>query len=135
MGTKIEKDLWALEKEFWKALQDKDEDAAIRLTDFPCIITGPQGVGSIDQMTFTAMLRDPRYTIKRAVLNEPQVRLLRDDVAVVAYRVHEELDVEGEPLELDVAESSTWIRRKGHWACAEHSEAIAGDPFGRDRNK
>jgi hypothetical protein len=135
MGTKTEKDLWALEKQFWKALQDKDEITAIRLTDFPCIVSGPQGVGSVDELTFRAMVRDPRYTIRRAELKDPQVRMLRDDVAVVAYRVHEELTVEGEPVTLEAADSSTWIRRKGQWACAEHAEAIVGDPFGRDVRK
>jgi hypothetical protein len=62
-----------------------------------------------------------------------QVRLLRDDVAIVAYQVYEELTVDGKPVTLDAADSSTWVRRNGRWLCALHTEAIAGDPFGRDR--
>jgi hypothetical protein len=46
--------------------------------------------------------------------------------------VHEDLTVDGKPVTLDAAESSTWVRRDGRWACAMHTEAIAGDPFGRD---
>jgi hypothetical protein len=61
------------------------------------------------------------------------VRLLGDDVAIVAYQVHEELTVDGKPVTLDAADSSTWVRRDGRWLCALHTEAIAGDPFGRDR--
>ena len=55
------------------------------------------------------------------------------DVALVAYKVHEELTVEGELLTLESAESSVWVRREGGWRCAMHSESILGDPFGRDR--
>jgi hypothetical protein len=61
-----------------------------------------------------------------------QVRQLNDDVAVLAYTVHEDLTVDGKPVTLDAAESSTWVRRDGHWACAMHTESITGDPFGRD---
>jgi hypothetical protein len=32
-------------------------------------------------------------------------------------------------------DSSTWVRRNGCWLCALHTEAIAGDPFGRDRQR
>jgi hypothetical protein len=54
-------------------------------------------------------------------------------VTLLAYEVHEEPTVDGRLVELDAAETSTWIRRNGHWACALHSESIEGDPFGRDR--
>ena len=59
--------------------------------------------------------------------------MLRDDVAIVAYQVTEELTVDGKPVTLNAADSSTWIRRNGGWMCALHTEAIAGDPYGRDR--
>ena len=38
-------------------------------------------------------------------------------------------------MALDAADSSTWVRRDGRWLCAMHTEAIAGDPFGRDRGR
>jgi hypothetical protein len=55
--------------------------------------------------------------------------------AAVAYQVHEELTVDGKPVTLDAADSSTWVRRDRRWLCALHTEAIAGDPFGRDRQR
>jgi len=48
--------------------------------------------------------------------------------------VHEELTVEGKPVTLDAADSSTWVRRDGHWLCAAHTETLSGDPYGRDRH-
>jgi ketosteroid isomerase-like protein len=135
MATKtIEDVLRGLEKRYWQALQDQDVDAALRLTDEPCIVTGAQGVGMIDRMTLASMMKDANYTLKRFELKEgAHVRLLRDDVAILAYQVHEELTVDGKPVSLDAADSSTWVRREGRWLCAMHTEALAGDPFGRDR--
>jgi len=132
--TNLEQELYDLEKQFWQAMKDRDVETAIRLTDFPCIIAGPQGAAGIDESAFTAMMKDTRYSLDSFELErDPTVRLVSDDVAIVAYKAHEELIVEGKRVELDVADSSTWIRRDGRWVCAQHSEAIIGDPFGRDR--
>jgi hypothetical protein len=91
-------------------------------------------VGAVDRKTLAAMIKSASYTLHRFELKEgAQVRLLGDDVAIVAYQVHEELTVDGKPVALDAADSSTWVRRDGRWLCAMHTEAIAGDPFGRDR--
>jgi uncharacterized protein (TIGR02246 family) len=136
MGTKaIEKELVKLEKQYWQALKDGDVEAAMRLTDDPCIVTGAQGVGLLDKKELAAMMRSAPYTLRDFEVNEDvQVRLLQDDVAILAYKVHEELTVDGKPVALDAAESSTWVRRDGHWVCALHTESIAGDPYGRDRH-
>jgi hypothetical protein len=93
--TTIEAELLDLEKRYWQALKDQDVDAAMRLTDEPCIVTGAQGIGLIDRKTLAAMMKATAYT----------------------------------------ADSSTWVRRNGRWLCALHTEAIAGDPFGRDRQR
>lgn len=132
-NAKDQKEFLELEQRFWAAMKEGDLDAALELTDFPCILAGAQGVSSVDKQTFTAMMKEPRYTINSAELSDMQVRRMSSDVAVVAYKVHEELLVDGKPVELDAADSSTWIRRDGRWVCVAHSEVIAGDPFGRDR--
>jgi len=130
----VEAELLELEKRFWQALKDQDADTAMRLTDEPCIVTGAQGVGAIDRKTLGVMIKSASYTLQRFELKQgAQVRLLRDDVAIVAYQVHEELTVDGKPVAFDAADSSTWVRRDGRWLCAMHTEAITGDPFGRDR--
>ncbi len=135
MATKsVETELLELEKQYWQAIKDKDAEAAMRLTDDPCIITGAQGVGRLDHKALGAMLKAASYTLNHfEVKDDVQVRLLRDDVAIVAYKVHEDLTVDGQSVVIDAADSSTWIRRDGKWVCALHTEAIAGDPFGRDR--
>ena len=121
------------EQRFWRALAERDVAAATDLTDFPCLLTGPQGASSVDRETFTQMMKDAPYTLDRFDLSDVKIRQLSDDVAVVAYKVDEKLTLDGKPLELEAIESSTWIRRDGKWRCAQHSEALAGDPFGRDK--
>ena len=94
----------------------------------------PSGVSRIDKKTIVEMMRNAPYTIDDFELDDDfQIRMIGNDVAIVAYKVHEELTVEGEPVTFDAAESSTWIRRNGSWVCALHTEALTGDPFGRDR--
>ena len=54
-----------------------------------------------------------------------------DDVAVIGYTITEHLEVDGKPMTLKAAESSTWLRQNGRWQCVQHSESVLGDPFGR----
>jgi len=135
MTTKqVEDELVELEKQYWQALKDNDIDAAMRLTDDSCFVAGAQGVARLDKQKLSAMMKGASYTLKSFRLSDDvQVRLLRDDVAIVAYKVHEELTVDGQPVSLDAADASTWVRRDGKWVCALHTESISGDPFGRDR--
>ena len=137
MATKaVEHELLALEKQYWQAIKDKDVEAAMRLTDDPCFVTGAQGIGRIDRKGLAAMMSAAPYTLHDfTVHDDAQVRLLRDDVAILAYNVHEELTVDGKSVTLEAADSSTWVCRDGRWVCALHTEAITGDPFGRDQRQ
>ena len=126
-------ELLDLEKQYWQAMKDKDVETAMRLTDEECIVTGAQGVARVNRQALSDMLKSAPYTLHDFELKDEQVSQLHDDVAILAYTVHEELTVDGKPVSLVSADASTWIRRDGRWRCALHTEAIAGDPFGRDR--
>jgi hypothetical protein len=43
------------------------------------------------------------------------------------------MDVEGKPLTLKAADTTTWVCKHGKWLAALHTESVLGDPFGRDR--
>ena len=133
----IEAELLDLERQFWTSMKDKDPEVATRLTDFPCILAGAQGVSKIpDVQTFSAMLNSPGWSIRDFQLGDDvQVRMVSDDVAIIAYRVRETLTVEEKPVSLEAADASVWVKRDGKWLCALHTESIAGDPFGRDRQE
>lgn len=120
----MEKELIGLETRYWQAMKDKDVDTALNLTDFPCLVSGPQGVRSIDRDTYESMMKKSPWQLRDFELEEPRVRLLGEDTAIVTYRVREEMMVDGAPKSIEAADSSTWVRRDGRWACAQHSEAI-----------
>ena len=62
-----------LEKQFWQAIRDKDLDAALRLTDDPCILTGSQGVMQIGREQFMDMMKGANFTLHRfAFQGEPR---------------------------------------------------------------
>lgn len=131
----IENELINLERRYWQSMKDKDASAANGLTDYPCFIIGAQGVGSIDgATTYSSMLDASDWALQDFDLEDgAQVRLLSNDVAIVAYKVREKLTVDDKPVTFEAADASVWVRRDGHWRCAMHTESLAGDPFGRDR--
>lgn len=132
--TSVERELLDLERQYWQAIQDGDVETSLRLSADPCVVTGASGIGSIDRDTLGKMFRHAPWKLESFTLKDgAQVRMVTQDVAVVAYQVHEVLTVEGQRVELDAADASTWVRQDGTWTCALHTEAIAGDPFGRDR--
>jgi len=133
MQRVIEKEILDLEKRFWKTMQDKDIDAALQLTDDPCIVTGAQGVARIDKQTFAKLMTNSTWKLHDFDIKEVQVQPLSNDVVVIGYKAHEELTVDGQPLTFDAADASTWVRKNGRWLCALHTESLVGDPFGRDR--
>jgi hypothetical protein len=130
----VETELLELERQYWQAMQDRDIDAAVKLTEFPCIVSGASGTMRVERPAFEQMMRNPSYRIQKVELDpKAEVRLLTDDVAIVAYKMTEEVTVGGEHVKFEAADASTWVRRKGHWRCALHTESIQGDSFGRDR--
>jgi ketosteroid isomerase-like protein len=132
----IGQELLSLEKQYWQAMKDGDVATALRLTDDPCIVVGPSGIMRVAKDELAKMMQSAAHTLDQfEVRPDAEARSISDDVAVLAYKVHEELTVDGRPLVLDVADCSTWVRRGGQWVCAVHTETITGDPFGRDRTR
>lgn len=132
---KTEDEILLLEKRYWEAIKANDLDTALMLTDDPCIVTGAQGVSSIDRATFEKMMKANAWKLESFELTDFQVRKVNDDVVIAAYKVKESVTVDGKPMAFEAADSSTWIRKDGSWVCALHTEAVQGDPFGRDRRK
>lgn len=129
----VEKELLELENQFWQTIKDKNVDAATKLTDYPCLVAGASGIAKVDKETFVKMMTGAKYTLHAFEIKDSEVRMLNDDTALVAYKVHEELTVEGAKVSMDAADASVWVRRNGSWKCALHTESLQGDPYGRDK--
>lgn len=130
-----EQELVETEQRFWDAMKTKDGKAAAELTDDGCIVVGAQGVSAIDRASMRKMTEGGKWELQQFTFNEKtrQVRLISDDVAIVGYTVSERIVVEGKTLQFDANDSSVWVRRDGEWRCALHTESLAGDPYGRDK--
>ncbi len=134
--TTTEMDLLKLERRYWQAIKDRDVDEAMKLTDDPCIVAGASGIAKVDHQAFSHIMNAAKYTLNGFELNDDAtVRMIGDDIAILAYKVHEDLTVDGKHVKMNAADSSVWVRRDGHWLCALHTESLLGDPYGRDRNK
>lgn len=131
----LESDILAREKQFWQSMIDKDGQAGSRLAADPCLVTGAQGVGRIDRKTFAKMMAEGAWQLHAFEFSDVKVEAVTDDVAVIAYKVREELTVDGERLTMEAADASTWVRKGGAWTCALHTESVLGDPYGRDRTQ
>jgi ketosteroid isomerase-like protein len=122
-----------VERRFWDAMQENDGTTAAEMTDDTCIVVGAQGVNAISPESMASMTREGKWQLQRYTLDDDsaQVRMIGEDVALVAYSVHEEVKMNGKPMSVDANDASVWVRRDGEWRCAMHVEAVAGDPFGR----
>jgi hypothetical protein len=129
----LKSELVGLERRYWDALKDRDKAAALELTADPCIVTGAQGVAKLDRRSFASMMDAGGWTLKNYDLKDIEVQRLGDDVAIVGYKVREELEVDGQSVTLEAADASTWVRKGESWVCALHTESVLGDPYGRDR--
>jgi hypothetical protein len=127
----LKQDLLEREKRYWNAIKTKDAQVAARLTDDTCIIVGAQGVGEISRDAVSQMLGESTHELRSFSLDDVHFRRLSNDVVALAYKVSEELTVDGKTINLVAYDSSVWMNRDGEWVCVVHTEAPAGDPFGR----
>lgn len=132
-----ERELLDIERRFWDAMKTKDAQRAAQMTDDGCIIVGAQGVSAIDGKTMGKLTSEGKWQLEQFAIDDKntQVRFVGNDVAIVAYRVTERVAIDGQTLAVEANDSSVWVRRDGEWLCALHTESLAGDPFGRDRQK
>ncbi len=133
-GTHMDREILALEREYWQSMITKDPDVATRLTADQSIIVGAQGVGTVSKQEIGSMIRSDQWKLRNYEFGD-DVKFTSTDpnTAIIAYSVKEDLEVDGKSLMLEAYDSSVWTRRNGSWECVMHTEAVKGDPFGRDR--
>ncbi len=135
MARTDEQKIIDLEKKFWRTMVDKDIEGSVAMLAGEFIVAGSQGTARLTHDDYRGMAKqgDSLWQLKSFQLDDLKVMFPSDDVAVIAYTVTEEMEVEGEPVTLKAADATTWIRQDGEWLAALHTESVLGDPFGRDR--
>jgi len=133
--TTAEQEIVHLEEQYWQAIKAKDLATLNRMTDDPCVVAGSQGGAIVDRKGYEGMLNGAKWSVLDFQMSDVKVHMAREDVALIVYKVREELDVDGERVTLDATDASTWIHRDAGWVCSLHTESVIGDPYGRDRKK
>ena len=116
-----------LETRFWQSMVDKDPGAAMEMIAAECLIAGPSGTMRIDPETYGEMTRKGQWTLKAFEFDDLEVVFPANDVAVVAYKVHQTGDIKGEKMDMRCADTSTWVKQDGDWKCSAHSETVLED--------
>ena len=125
--TTSAKTIEKLETRFWQSMVDKDPETAMALIAEECLIAGPAGTMRITPAQYGEMTEEGAWRLDAFEFDELDVLFPADDVAVVAYKVHQTGEMKGEPMDLHCADTSTWVKQDGGWKCSAHTETILGE--------
>lgn len=116
-----------LEKRFWQSMQDKDPATAQAMIADQGLVVGPMGTMRMDPAEYGKMTEAGEWTLESFKLSELDVIFPAEDTAIVAYKVHQTGDMKGQPMDLNCADSTVWVRDGGDWKVALHTETMLED--------
>jgi ketosteroid isomerase-like protein len=115
-----------LEKAFWQSMVDNDADKAMRMIADECLITGPMGTMRSDPADYKRMAERGDWELDKFEFSDVEVIFPAEDTAIIAYKVHQTGTMKGRKMDLECADSTTWVRDGRDWKCALHTESIVG---------
>lgn len=120
----MENQILELEKKYWKAMETRDFDTVKKLTRFPCIVAGKDGVRSVDEASFKKMF-DSGAGSQMKVLNisDAESDIIDERTATLAYLIELEYEVKDQKSSGKCACTSTWVKENDGWVCAMHTES------------
>ena len=113
-----------LERQFWQTMVDKDAKGAATMIADQGLVAGPRGTMTIDPAKYEKMTEEGQWTLTSFDMKDVKVVHPAQDVAVIAYTVRQKGDMQGKPMDMKCADSSTWVRQGGEWKCALHTETV-----------
>ena len=113
-----------LETRFWQSMVDKDAETAKAMIADECLITGARGAMKLYPDKYEAMTEDGKWRLDSFEFSDAEVIFPSDDVAVVAYKVRQKGEMQGKAMDMQCADSSTWVRKDDAWKCALHTETV-----------
>ena len=133
--TITDQELLELERQYWDALKDGDAGVVRRLTADNSTTAGARGVNVLSPDSIAKMVASAPYKLNSYRIDPQTTRINRicDDAVAISYGLHEDLEVDGKPVQLDAFDTSVWKQTGDGWVCVLHTESIKGDPYGRDR--
>ena len=118
-----------LERMFWQSVVDMDLETAGALLDGHSISVGPWGIHHFSPDEYRAMAASGNARLTAFEFFDEQVVFPTPEIAVATYRARQAFTMAGEQQEMEVYDTTTWVRRDGQWrACAHTETAAEGDP-------
>lgn len=130
MATATKDEIIALEKDYWDAMKRKDGTRSSQLSGKISLTTGARGVTSIPKEKMGRMTEEGDWTLEAYKFEDVEVITPAPDVAIIAYKVKQNVTMQGKKQEFEAADISTWIRGADGWECHAHSETILQDSKG-----
>jgi hypothetical protein len=96
----------------------------MRMIADECLITGPMGTMRSDPDDYKRMTEQGDWELEDFELSDVQVIFPVEDTAIIAYKVHQTGTMKDQPMDLNCADSTTWVREGAEWKCALHTETI-----------
>lgn len=120
----MENQILELEKKYWKAMETRDFDTVKKLTRFPCIVAGKDGVRSVDEASFKKMFDSGAGSQMKVLdISDAESDIIDERTATLAYLIELEYQVKDQKSSGKCACTSTWIKENGNWICAMHTES------------
>ena len=123
----IEDEIVGLEKSYWDAIKRKDGKTTASLSGKTSLVTGANGVMSIEKDKMGSMTEEGTWELKSYQFSDVSVVTPSPDVAIIVYKVTQTVSMDGTDRQFTAADSSTWIRGSAGWECHAHSETILSD--------
>jgi ketosteroid isomerase-like protein len=124
--SKRQGEIERLEKAFWQSMVDGEPEVATGMLTEPALMVSSHGANKFDHAAYTKMARDDRYRLVDYAISGMDVIFPKDDVAIASYRVRQTMEMEGKPVQMDVFDTSTWVKVDDGWRCVLHTESEAG---------
>ena len=115
-----------LEETFWQSMVEKDAETAMGMIADECLITGPMGTLRSDPADYKRMTEQGDWDLDKFEFSDVEVIFPVEDTAIIAYKVHQTGTMKGQKMDLNCADSTTWVRDGEAWKCALHTETIVG---------
>ncbi len=118
-----------LERRFWQSVVDMDMETACALLDAQSVSVGPWGIHHFSPAEYAQMAQAGNARLTSFEFFDATVVFPTSGIALATYRARQAFTMAGERHEMEVYDTTTWVRRDGRWrACAHTETAAEGDP-------
>lgn len=118
-----QKEIEGLERAFWDSMIAGMPEVATNMLTEPAVMVSSHGAMKFDHAAYAKMANDDKYKLVGYSMSDMDVLFPRKDVAIATYRVDQKMEMQGKPVQMNVYDTSTWVKVDGQWRCVMHTES------------